>query len=127
MSRPRAFYVDAVAKGYFDAMDSGDVEGTVACFAPDATLTWESNNLRLEGHDALRAFFTELCAGTNAMAHEATNFVVDTEKGTCAVEIVYRNDRKDGSLVDMANCNFFDFGPDGRFTRVRFWSGGPVD
>ena len=61
------------------------------------------------------------------MVHQATNFVVDTEKGTCAVEIVYRNDRKDWSLVDMANCNFFDFGDDGKFTRVRFWSGGPVD
>ena len=127
MSRSRAFYVDAVVKGYFGAMDSGDVEGTVACFAPNATLTWESNNLRLEGHDELRTFFAELCAGTEKMVHQATNFVVDTEKGTCAVEIVYRNDRKDGYLVDMANCNFFDFGDDGKFTRVRFWSGGPVD
>ncbi|MDA0367594.1 MAG: nuclear transport factor 2 family protein [Proteobacteria bacterium] len=127
MARDRNFYIEAVVRGYFGAMDSGDVDGTVACFAPDATLTWESNNVRLTGHDELRPFFAELCAGTNAMAHEVTNFVVDTDKGTCAVEIIYRNERTDGTLADMANCNFFDFGADGKFTRVRFWSGGSVD
>jgi len=127
MARDRQFYIDAVVKGYFGAMDSGDVEGTVACFAPDATLTCESSDMRLKGHDDLRAFFTDLCANTNAMVHEVTNFVVDAERGTCAVEIVYRNDRKDGETFDMENCNFFDFAEDGRFSRVRFWTGEFVD
>jgi hypothetical protein len=27
----------------------------------------------------------------------------------------------------MENCNFFDVGADGRFTRVRFWTGRVVD
>ena len=127
MARKRGFYIDAVVKGYFGAMDAGDIEGTVSCFAPDATLTWETNDVVLNGHDQLRTFFTALCEGTNAMAHKATNFVIDTEKETCAVELVYRNDRKDGVLADMVNCNFFDFGPDGRFTRVHFWTGSVVE
>ena len=127
MARERGFYIDAVVNGYFGSMDSGDIEGTVACFAPDATLTWETNDVVLNGHDQLRTFFTALCEGTNAMAHKATNFVIDTEKETCAVELVYRNDRKDGVLADMENCNFFDFSPDGRFTRVHFWTGSVID
>jgi len=127
MTRGRDFYIDAVVNGYFKAMDTGDVEGTIACFAPDATLTWETNDLVLTGHGEIRAFFTEFIAGTNMRLHEVRNAVVDTEKATCAVEIRYRSDIKDGPDVDMANCNFFDFGPDGKFTRVRFWSGRIVD
>lgn len=123
MIRDRDFYIGVVVDGYFGAMDSGDVEGTLACFAPDATLTWETNDTVLSGHDEIRAFFTEFIAGTNMRLHEVRNAVVDTEKATCAVEIRYRSDIKDGPNVDMENCNFFDFGPDGKFTRVHFWSG----
>lgn len=127
MTRDRDFYIDAVVNGYFNAMDTGNVEGTLACFAPDATLTWETNDLMLTGHDEIRAFFAEFIAGTNMRLHEVRNAVVDTEKATCAVEIRYRSHIKDGPNVDMENCNFFDFGPDGKFTRVRFWSGSIVD
>jgi hypothetical protein len=65
--------------------------------------------------------------GANTMVHQATNFVVDTGKETCAVKIVYRNDRKDRMLVDMENCKFFDFGLGGRFTRVHLWTGSVAD
>lgn len=127
MARDRQFYIDAIVRDYFGAMDSGDVDATVACFAPDATLTCESSDMRLKGHDELRAFFKDLCVRTAAMVHQVTNFVVDEANGRCAVEIVYRNEHKDGSLYDMENCNFFDFGPDGKFARVRFWTGEFVD
>ena len=54
MTRRRGFYIDAVVKGYFGAMDPGDVEATVACFALDATLI--TNDVVLTEHDALRSF-----------------------------------------------------------------------
>jgi ketosteroid isomerase-like protein len=123
MTRDRDFYLDVVVNGYFGAMDSGDLEGTLACFAPNATLTWETNDLVLTGRDEIHAFFAEFIANTNMRLHEVRNAVVDTEKETCAVEIRYRSDIKDGPNVDMENCNFFDFGASGKFTRVHFWSG----
>ncbi len=127
MTRDREFYIDVVVNGYFGSMDSGNIEGTMACFAPDATLTWETADMVLTGHDALRGFFSEYIEGTHMRSHEVRNAVVDTEKATCAVEIRYRGAPKDGDKIDMENCNFFDFGSDGTFTRVHFWSGGSVD
>jgi ketosteroid isomerase-like protein len=93
----RQFYFDA-ANRYFTAMDRGDVEGVVACFA-------------------------DICANSNRMAHSPTHWVVDVETGTCACELDYFDDMKDGRVYDMHNCNFSEFDATGKFSRVYFWMG----
>jgi ketosteroid isomerase-like protein len=125
MNRERDFFVDRV-DGYFASMDRGDVDGTVACFAPDATLTCESNDMRLSGHEEIRSFFERITSNTHEMVHEVTGLVVDEAGGRCAAELNYRNRRKVGDDIDMAVCDFFDFDDDGKFSRVRFWTSGVV-
>ena len=120
----RESLVEAVVSGYFGAMDAGDVEACVACFADDAVLLTE-NRMRLEGKEELRAFFARLVAISHEMLHEVTNLVVDVDAGKVACELRYANTRREGGRLDMANCNFFDFDPSGRFTRVKFWLGDP--
>ena len=111
-----------IMEDYFAAMDRGDVERTVGCFGPGATLTCETNAMHLTGADDLAAFFTKITANTYEMVHEVTNLVVDSEARKCAAELRYRNRRRVGADIDTAVVNVFDFGPDCRFTRVRFWT-----
>jgi ketosteroid isomerase-like protein len=115
--------LDAVLTRYFEAMDRGDVDTVTGCFADDAVLITE-NRMRVEGKPAIREFF-ELLSQYTGMTHEVTNVVVDVEAGKVACELHYVNPREERPL-DMLNCNFFDVGPDGRFTRVKFWLGDPA-
>lgn len=124
--RTRAYYVKAVQR-YFDTMDRGDVAGCVACFAPTGTLTCVNSPMRLKGPKQLGAFFARLHGNTTRMVHKPDLWVVDVGKGTVAVELRYRNRRKVGAAFDMENCNFFVFDTEGRFARVRFWTGAFID
>jgi len=47
----------AACDAYVAALDSGDVESAVACFAPDATQEEPAGSLPNVGTDAIRAFF----------------------------------------------------------------------
>ena len=113
----------AAVQRYFDTMDAGDAEGTAQLFADDGVLECASTGMHLQGHEELRSFFQSLADNTNGMTHAPTNVVVDTEAGKASCELTYTNDRKARPFYETENCNFFDFGPDGRFTRVRFWMG----
>ena len=124
--RTRAFYAAAVRR-YFRCMDKGDLAGTLACFAPRGWLICESVGIRLRGHRAIGKFFQAMTDNTRGMIHRPTNIVIDDKNGTVAAELVYKNDRRIGAKLDMENCNFFDVGADGRFTRVRFWTGRVVE
>ena len=119
--RNRDFYSDAV-NCYFTAMDRGDVDGVVACFAEAGSLTCVSDGEVYSGA-SLRQFFADICGNSNRMAHSPTHWVIDVEAATCACELDYFDDMKDGRVYDMHNCNFFEFDPDGKFSRVRFWMG----
>lgn len=48
-----------------------------------------------------------------------TSTVVDEERGKVATELDYYNENG-----VMHNCNFFEVGEDGRFTRVVIWMDG---
>lgn len=114
----------AAVHRYFDAMDRGDVEATVDCFAGDATLSSEGQ-MHLTGREEIRAFLNRLAENSERMAHGVTSLVVDVDSGKVAAELHYTNVRKEYAPIDMHNCNFFDVGDDGRFRRVRFWVGDP--
>lgn len=114
----------ATVDRYFEAMDRGDVDATVACFADDATLASEGQ-MYLTGKVEIAAFFQRLTDNSERMAHDVTNLVVDADAGKVAAELHYTNVRVSHAPIDMHNCNFFDIGDDGRFRRVRFWVGDP--
>jgi ketosteroid isomerase-like protein len=115
---------ELVLERYFAAMDRGDVETVIACFADDAELITE-NRMRVEGKPAIRDFFVMLAEYAGKMRHDVSNVVVDAESGKVACELHYVNARDERPL-DMLNCNFFDVDESGRFTRVKFWVGDPA-
>ena len=73
---------------YYDALDGGDVEGTVACFTADAvyvrpTLPPAEPGLEVvRGRDELREFFVE--RGHRPYRHQVRTCAVDGER--CFVE-----------------------------------------
>ena len=79
-SDDRQQLLDLVA-AYAHAVDRRDLDGLLACFTPDAQLTFVSTGAVLVGHDEIRQFFDEGFSGmmspaTSASTHVMTNTLV---------------------------------------------------
>jgi ketosteroid isomerase-like protein len=109
---------------YFRAVDAKDVDAILSHFAGDATLTVQTDHAVFAGADEIRRMFTDFCDGSVSIFHEIKNIVVEPEARKVATEQSYVGELRDGTRNDMHNCNFFDVGPDGRFTRVIIWMAG---
>ncbi len=109
---------------YFKAVDAMDVDAILAHFADDATLTVQTDNVTFTGADEIRRMFTDFTGGSKSIFHEIKNIVVEPDTGKVATEQSYIGELVDGTKNDMHNCNFFDVGPDGKFSRVIIWMAG---
>lgn len=109
---------------YFDAVDRQDIDDVVRHFAPDATLTVQTDHVTFTGRDEIRRMFEDFFKSSESIFHEIKNIVIEEERGKVATEQSYIGTLTDGTKNDMHNCNFFDVGPDGRFTRVIIWMAG---
>src|SRR5215217_1606735 len=93
--------VRALVERYAWAVDDDDVDGVVACFAPDARFV--SADMALEGHEAIRSFFASALGGAVAgrtSTHLMGNItVVPQSVERCHVRtaaVVYHADRDSG-------------------------------
>ena len=109
--------IDLVENRYFVSVDGKQLDATVDCFAPDATLRVETAKVEHVGHDAIRRMFDDFMGSTKIIYHGGYNHVVDVDKQLIASQFTARNDYDDGSQVEMNNCNFFVV-EDGRFAHV---------
>ena len=114
----------AAPQTYFDAVDAMDVDGVLAHFADDATLTVQTDHTTFTGADEIRRMFTDFFDASVSIRHEIRNIVVEEDRAKVSTEQGYIGELKDGSQNDMHNCNFFDFDADGRFKRVIIWMAG---
>ena len=114
----------ALPDSYFKAVDAKDVDGIVAHFADDATLTVQTDHVTWTGSDEIRRMFTDFTEGSVSIFHEIKNIVVEPESGKVATEQSYIGELNDGTKNDMHNCNFFDIDADGKFSRVIIWMAG---
>jgi len=114
----------ALPDSYFKAVDAMDVDAVLAHFAADSTLTVQTDHVTFNGAGEIRRMFTDFFAGSRSIFHEILNIVVEPEAGKVATEQSYIGTLGDGTKNDMHNCNFFDVGPDGKFTRVIIWMAG---
>lgn len=114
----------ALPASYFKAVDAQDVEAIVAHFADGAALTVQTDHVTFSGASEIRRMFTDFVESSSSIRHEITNIVVEEATGKVATEQNYIGDLTDGTHNDMHNCNFFDVGPDGKFTRVIIWMAG---
>lgn len=109
---------------YFDAVDAMDIDGVLAHFADDATLTVQTDNVTFDGAAEIRRMFLDFFGASAKIRHEIRNIVVEETAGKVATEQGYIGELKDGTQNDMHNCNFFDFDADGKFRRVIIWMAG---
>lgn len=116
--------LEALPASYFKAVDAQDVEEIVAHFAHDATLTVQTDHVTFTGAEEIRRMFRDFTGGSKSIFHEIKNIVVEEATGKVATEQSYIGELADGTHNDMHNCNFFDVGPDGKFTRVIIWMAG---
>ena len=114
----------ALPDSYFKAVDAKDVDAVLSHFAQDATLTVQTDHKTFSGAEEIRRMFTDFLANSRSAFHEITNIVVEEAAGKVSTEQNYVGELADGTKNDMDNCNFFDVGPDGRFTRVIIWMAG---
>ena len=114
----------ALPASYFKAVDAQDVDAIVAHFADDATLTVQTDHVTFNGAGEIRRMFTDFVENSASIFHEIRNIVIEEAAGKVATEQGYIGELTDGSRNDMHNCNFFDVGPDGKFTRVIIWMAG---
>ena len=107
---------------YFKAVDALDVDAVLGHFAETAALTVQTDHVTFTGAEEIRRMFEGFFADWDSMVHTITNLVVDAGAGKVATEqdVVLRRDGE----TEMHNCNFFDVGADGRFTRVIIWMDG---
>ena len=114
----------ALPDSYFKAVDAMDIDGVMACFAEDATLTVQTDHVTFTGAAEIRRMFTDFTDNSVSIFHEIKNIVVEPETGKIATEQSYIGELNDGTKNDMHNCNFFDFDADGKFKRVIIWMAG---
>jgi uncharacterized protein (TIGR02246 family) len=114
----------ALPASYFKAVDAQDLDAVVSHFAQDATLTVQTDHVTFDGAAEIRRMFSDFFAGSKSIFHEIKNIVVEEATAKVATEQSYIGELADGSRNDMHNCNFFDVGPEGTFTRVIIWMAG---
>jgi uncharacterized protein (TIGR02246 family) len=114
----------ALPASYFRAVDAQDLDAVLSHFAEDATLTVQTDHVTFNGAAEIRRMFNDFFAGSESIVHEIKNIVVEEATAKVATEQSYVGELADGSRNDMHNCNFFDVGPEGTFTRVIIWMAG---
>jgi hypothetical protein len=112
----------AIPASYFRAVDAYDLPAVLEHFVVDATLTVQTARVTFSGHDEIGRMFVDFFADWDSMVHEITNIVVDPAGSKVSTEQVVDLNRN--GTTRMHNCNFFDVGPDGKFTRVIIWMDG---
>ena len=107
---------------YFRAVDAYDLPEVLAHFAEDATLTVQTAGVTFSGHDEIGRMFVDFFADWDSMTHTITNLVVDPTGSKVSTE--QHVDLNRSGTTKMHNCNFFDVGADGKFSRVIIWMDG---
>ncbi|KAB8225117.1 hypothetical protein BDV33DRAFT_164539 [Aspergillus novoparasiticus] len=105
-------------QSFFNAVDGKDLDAVVLHFSQDATFTIETAHVTFTGPDEIRRSFADFINNTKHMLHDIKSIVVDEINGKVATQQRYTGELVDGTKNEMHTCDFFDVGPDGKFTRV---------
>ena len=109
---------------YFEAVDAKDLEASLEFFSENATFTIQSAGVTFAGRNEIAGMFRGFFGDYSAICHNISSIVVDEAAAKCATEQTCPHVKLDGSPDTLTTCNFFTFGPDGRFERVIIWIDG---
>jgi ketosteroid isomerase-like protein len=107
--------VRALAKRYFDSLETGDVDALIDCYAPDAAIWHNTSGKEItpaEHIEQLRGFTTRV------LDRAYVDRRIDVFAGGFVQQHVLRGTRKaDGATVAMPTCDICRV-HDGRITRL---------
>jgi steroid delta-isomerase len=112
----------AIIDAYIAGVASGDVEGLVALFRPDAALQMPLYEQPLVGTDAIRAFYTELL-GRWTTGIELTIHAVAIDGDVGMFEFTFMMTVPGGGQHVAASVDVFHF-EDGLIRRMRAYTDG---
>jgi ketosteroid isomerase-like protein len=113
----------ALSEGYFSALDSKDLSGTLAYFTADATFTIASDDTVYRGRDTeIRAMLERLYKRYAGVWHGEFQHVVQAPS-RIASRFRVRNTTHQGEYLYKNNCNFFRV-RDGLFDEVLVYMSG---
>lgn len=121
---PYPYYIDIVAKRYFDGVDNKRMDQVLDCFTPDAILTEVTSNTVHHGRDeGIRAMFAKLFADFSQIWHG--NFVHTADPASNAVcsQFTVLITPQGGQELRYENCNRF-YLKDEKFHRVYVYMSG---
>jgi ketosteroid isomerase-like protein len=105
----------AFAKRFFDCIESGDVDGLVACYAPDAEI-WHNTDGQVQGPLDNRATLTGLVRGFQDRVYDQRRLDV-FPGGFVQQHILSATRVRDGAKVALAACIVCKVA-DGKITRL---------
>jgi ketosteroid isomerase-like protein len=113
----------ALVEHYFASVDRMDLDGTLACFEPDATFTIATFNTIYQGRDTgIRSMFERLNSRYSRVWHGNFDHVIQAP-ARVASQFRVENTLLDGSLRVKNNCNFFSVSGT-RFDAVQVYMSG---
>ena len=109
---------------YFDAVDAGDIEATLAVMTPDCTLCVITDNATHSGRDTgIRQMFERRLQNVKTAWHGNRRHIADPAAGIATTRFDVRRTATDGKKRVMDNINFFEFQGD-RLHRISIWMSG---
>ncbi len=119
----RAALIEFACQTYFGAVDRKDMDGTLACFHDEASLTVQTSFTTHAGKAAIQRMFTDFFAGYATIVHKDFTCTVDEANGRIAASFEAVLTAADGSVTRLNNTNFWKF-RDGRFQEVHVYMSG---
>jgi steroid delta-isomerase len=112
----------AVCQAYVSGLTEGDLEKVVALFAADATVRDPVNGPAWEGLDAVRSYYDKArLAVLDMVVSGPVGLPEDGSSAAAPVRALVR--RPSGELVILESVGVFEFGPDGKITRLNTYYG----
>tara|TARA_B100000700_G_C14816308_1_gene747685 strand:+ start:316 stop:708 length:393 start_codon:yes stop_codon:yes gene_type:complete len=107
-----------VTKSYFGNVDLKQLDGVLNCFAEDATLTIQTDNLTHHGKDKeIKRMFSDFFPAFDIIWHGDFQPIIDVQKQSIAVRFNALRLRYDGIEERATNINLF-FLNEGKFSEV---------
>ncbi len=123
MNRLGAHGLQALVERYFEAVDRKDVEGTLACFAPEVHFCIANHGTSYHGIEALRGMYERLNARYAKVWHGNFDHVLDVPAQRAASRFRVENTTHAGEVLVKNNCNFFRV-EEGHFVEVFVYMSG---
>lgn len=104
----------AVVHRYLRLLEAGDVAGMAALFAPEGQVYSP-----FLGWNAPQPFFAQVVGASGQSRIETLDILVSAQQAPRAIGyFIYHWQLKDGTFVDFACCDVFDFDAAGRIERM---------